>query len=320
MNARNHHYLPQFYLKGFTEKDSKESKLHVYDFRKNEYFPTIPRNVGADRDFNRVDNNGSDYNIIESLFSIFESKAASILDNFKTSYCLDENNKIYILFLIALLSVRSPQRRKTLKKYEKDLTITIAKAITGTKEIYNACIDALKNDKKVNIPSISYEDFKSYIHKDKSFLNIPNELLIKMEMDSIESILPYLHARNWSILKTTLDSGPFITSDKPIHIFWNNVSQTLTPRRFSPGFGSQESYIYFPLSKSIALIGDFYTAEGLYEGTKQLVSAFNSRVIIYAFNQIYTPQLEYNFIGQNGNILTGNKLIDQLHVIRPPKR
>jgi hypothetical protein len=53
--ARNHHFVPQFYLKGFAKPRSKDGKLIVFDLKNRKTFVTRTRNVAAKRDYNRVD-------------------------------------------------------------------------------------------------------------------------------------------------------------------------------------------------------------------------------------------------------------------------
>ena len=62
-NARNHHWVPQCYLKGFAKSRSKNAQLHVADFEANRQFMTIPRNVAAAGDFNRIDIDGVNPNL-----------------------------------------------------------------------------------------------------------------------------------------------------------------------------------------------------------------------------------------------------------------
>jgi Protein of unknown function (DUF4238) len=54
-DARNHHFVPQFYLKGFAKLRSKDAKLTAFNLATGELFVTRPRNVAAKRDYNRVD-------------------------------------------------------------------------------------------------------------------------------------------------------------------------------------------------------------------------------------------------------------------------
>ncbi len=63
--SRHHHYLSQCYLKGFTQGSSKKSKLTVIDLKEKKRFEIIPRNVGGMRDFNRVEIEGVDPEVVE---------------------------------------------------------------------------------------------------------------------------------------------------------------------------------------------------------------------------------------------------------------
>jgi hypothetical protein len=43
-NPRNHHYISQFYLKGFSKNGGTKAKLFVYDKEQQKYFQSNPRN------------------------------------------------------------------------------------------------------------------------------------------------------------------------------------------------------------------------------------------------------------------------------------
>jgi hypothetical protein len=79
-------------LKGFTQGNSKKSKLTVIDLKELKKFETIPRNVGGMRDFNRVEIDGIDPEIIEKQQSEFESKVAHALKNIA-----ETNRPLYLL-------------------------------------------------------------------------------------------------------------------------------------------------------------------------------------------------------------------------------
>ncbi|QDX27004.1 DUF4238 domain-containing protein [Sphingomonas suaedae] len=64
--ARNHHFVPQYYLKGFATPRSKDGWLSVFDLKEQKSFKTWPRNVAARRDYHRVDIERVDPNIVET--------------------------------------------------------------------------------------------------------------------------------------------------------------------------------------------------------------------------------------------------------------
>jgi hypothetical protein len=52
---RKHHYLPQFYLAGFTKTDARDGRLWVFDKRKLKQWATSPADAAAIRDYNTLD-------------------------------------------------------------------------------------------------------------------------------------------------------------------------------------------------------------------------------------------------------------------------
>lgn len=114
--SRHHHYLSQCYLKGFTQGSAKNSKLTVIDLKNKKKFETIPRNVGGMRDFNRVEIEGVNPEIVEKKQANFESQAALALKKLEDTQDFTGETKDVILELIAMLSIKSPQMREHLSK------------------------------------------------------------------------------------------------------------------------------------------------------------------------------------------------------------
>jgi hypothetical protein len=74
---RKHHFVPQFYLRGFT---GDNDQLFVVDRPSEKTFRTSPKNVAAERDFNRVDVEGLAPDAIEKALADFEGKVAPALE------------------------------------------------------------------------------------------------------------------------------------------------------------------------------------------------------------------------------------------------
>ena len=111
--ARNHHFVPQGYLGGFTENGTRNGRLFVFDLVSHSVFPTIPRNVGAKREFNRIDADGQDPDALERALGEFEGRAISVIRGIQASGDLPTDDEFsYVLNLMALLVVRNPRSRK----------------------------------------------------------------------------------------------------------------------------------------------------------------------------------------------------------------
>ena len=78
MTARRHHYVPQFYLGGFTY-NRRKPKLFCFDFKAKKSFNSAPDGVGQQRDFNRVNIPGHPPDVLETALAAEETVLAEAL-------------------------------------------------------------------------------------------------------------------------------------------------------------------------------------------------------------------------------------------------
>jgi Protein of unknown function (DUF4238) len=103
--TRKHHYVPQFYLRGFV---GEKEMLLVFDRETKEPYRTKPHGVAGQRDFNRVEVEGMDPNAVEKLSSEFEGEVAPHLDHaIGAKSIADEKDRAAIVNLIAAMTMRS---------------------------------------------------------------------------------------------------------------------------------------------------------------------------------------------------------------------
>ena len=311
MTARHHHYLSQCYLKGFTE-GGKKPKLTVVDFKEKKLFKTRPRNVGGLRDFNRFEIEGVDPNYIETSLANFEGRAATALKNVGKSFELKCEDKDYILNLIALFAIRSPEQREHKRQIYAQEVEKITALSLATKERWESQISRMKSDGYEAGEDISYEECKAFFESKAYTIEVARERHIITEINQIEAILPYLYGRNWLLIKSTEESGPFITTDNPVNLTWNEPEKIPPLLRNSPGFGLKNTQVYFPLSRNIALQGEFEGKEGLIQGTKELVAVLNTKMLMFTYKQVYAPQIGFYVIGREGKILDGSGVLKEI--------
>jgi hypothetical protein len=107
--ARNHHFVPQYYLKGFARPRSKDGKLIVFDLKERKSFVTRPRNVAARRDYNRVEIDGQDPNIVEDQLGILEANADRAFRRIIATRSIDNRDDFsFVLTLIARIALSNP--------------------------------------------------------------------------------------------------------------------------------------------------------------------------------------------------------------------
>lgn len=134
-NARNHHWVPQCYLKGFAKSRSKNALLHVTDFETVRCFTTVPRNVASSRDFNRVDIEGVAPDYVESGIAPFEKQLDGALERIcRDRDIVDAQDHNLVLNLIALLAVRNPGMRENVRRTQEQILKRVMDLTVATKE------------------------------------------------------------------------------------------------------------------------------------------------------------------------------------------
>jgi uncharacterized protein DUF4238 len=108
MTARQHHYVPQCYLKGFV-RDRDQPKLFVVDLKERRTFTTNPKNVAVERDFHAVDVEGMPPDAFENDMSKFETA----LDNSRGRLSVPPRGWIKAMYLSGYLLIKQTQSDDT---------------------------------------------------------------------------------------------------------------------------------------------------------------------------------------------------------------
>ncbi|MFH1235431.1 MAG: DUF4238 domain-containing protein [Parcubacteria group bacterium] len=310
-SSRHHHYLSQFYLKGFTRGRSKKSKLTVVNLKTQNKFETIPRNVGGVRDFNRIELEDADPEVLEQELATFEGKVATAIKAIEAQSKFDGDNKELVLNLIALLAVRSPEMRERFRKFHVDIAEIMMDLMLASKERWESIVKRMREDGHEVDADVSYEDMKDFQERKAYRISVPREQHIHLEFVGIDAILPALFERKWMLVRRAKGTGPFITTDKPVVLKWKNPENVPPVYRSSPGFGLKDTITFFPLSQDVVLVGEFEGKDGTIEAGEEQIAAINSVMMCSAYETIFTPKLEFPFIGQDGSVHMGSELVEQ---------
>ena len=302
---RNHHYLSQFYLRGFSKSGNEKSTIFVYDLKNEKQFSTKAKNIGSLRDFNRIDIEEFDQNIFENDLSVFEGKVAESLKHISKVNKFESEDKIRILNFIALLAVRTPYHREIRRQNEEMLAKNIFSVVLSDKERWETIKS--KNLKLKN-ESITYEEMKKFHESGEYSVQVSREHHIKMELYAFEVVLETLFERNWQLINTTEEIGYFITCDKPVILSHKDPEIVPIFYRYSPGHGVPNTQILFPLSKTLTLLGEFEPLESERTTNENEVALQNRKIIAYTQNQIYSPKSYFKVFNDSGIVFDGSKI------------
>lgn len=286
-SARNHHFVPQYYLKGFAKPRSKDGRLTVFDLKDRKSFITRPRNVASRRDYNRVEIDGVDPNVVESQLSVLEAQADQAFRRIIEARSIDNSDDFsLVLSLIGQVSLNNPLFRDQRDKMISQLGTVMMHNMVETPERWNAVTDQARVAGELDLESVTYEDARDAVLNGDIVAGAAKEVLIQQEIELWPQILPLLHARKWTLLIAPPGSGGFATSDRPFSLRWNDYAMNQGP--YGVGLGCTDTTLTFPLNRELALIGSFEHGGGTSEATEDVVAAVNHTIFRAAMRQLYT--------------------------------
>lgn len=308
MTARHHHYLSQCYLRGFTKGGGKKSKLAVIDLREGRNFATIPRNVGGIRDFNRFDVEGVDPNVLENALSSFETSVASALRALNSGELFEGETRELILNLIALVAVRNPAMRENWRQFHAQVVERVMDLALASRERWESQMRQMKESGEHVNERVTYEDAKAFFESKQYTIEVARERHIHNEFALIEKMLPLLDARKWLLVRRAASSGPFVTTDHPVTLTWKELEKIPSVYRYSPGYGMKDTQVYVPISKDVALLGEFEGPEGEFEANEPLVALLNAKALWFAEKQAYAPSMNFPIYAKDGEIVDARQI------------
>ena len=267
---RKHHYLPRFYVGGFTNaqgevfvldhqtgkisRQSKNGTFHLpyfysvdfskYDKRDTRSSDKIKKTLGLpDVDTENIKEHPD---MIEDLLGDSENLAARIIPKLVSRVHISDLEKIELSTFIALMYTRTPAFRDFTTNLEKEMVEKHMKEIFSSREkaenIYNEMIKD-GYEKKVNIEDVlDFYKTKRYKVEIPKELNIKNMLLLTPVIDRL------LYEKTWFVIEAPEDTS-FVTSDLPVFLYHYDMNKGA-----SPGFATPGVKVFFPLSQRYVLV------------------------------------------------------------------
>jgi len=301
-------------LKGFTKGRSKKSTLYVTDFETGRQFPTIPRNVAAGRDFNRVDIDGISPDHVESGIAAFESKLGKALERIHQERDItDPEDRNLVLNLIALLAVRNPRMRENVRYSLEQVMRQVMDLTTATKERYESSFAKAARAGALEAEEIlPYERMREFVDRGEYTISVSTTHHVGQELSLVDSILPLLGQRKWLLARALPGTGGFITSDHPVILQWTD--RPMTSVLGGPGFALRGTEVLFSVSHDLALIGTFDGPEGVIDVDESQAALMNGVILGNWQRQIYARDDRFRYRMQDGELRRGADALRHLGI------
>jgi Protein of unknown function (DUF4238) len=219
------HYLPQMYLKRFT--DGK--RLHVYDRVLKSLRTDVPRNVATISDYYVIsDDKGVPDNSVESFLSDIESKCSPVLDALVGCQPITDEQRAICAVFLALMCFRVPAFERAHAALSEGLTKLTMRRLAGTPASAAQLLSRSRTEVSFSPESLS--DFvNAGLYKVQPH---PNERIGYM-LAKVKPLIAAFGGLDWLLLRS---DGParFITGDGPMG-FWPLEGAPPTYGEATPG-------------------------------------------------------------------------------------
>ncbi|NTJ44984.1 DUF4238 domain-containing protein [Agrobacterium larrymoorei] len=287
----NHHFIPQFYLRGFSDAaDRRKAQVFVFDQPTRKSFRTLVRNIGARRNFFRIEAEGFDPNHVEDGMAEIEGEIAPHLAEVIASKGFPSDDHFTsVMLLMGNVAVRNPRFRSMLEDFHVKVAGGMMRASLLDQERYYGSI---KQAREGGVPirdDISYEDMKVFIDGGNYNIVIDQTYLIGLELKAVPTCVEQLARRSWSFVSAP-EGAAFATCDDPVVIAWSDGKDR---GQYSPGFGLEGTTVMFPLSPEVALIGLFVKQPPSRAFRRDQVAGMNTSTAKNATKQLYARDGEF---------------------------
>ena len=207
---RHHHYVPQFYLAGFTATGTINGTLHVLDREQQKSWPSTPRATAHARDYHAVDLGlGQDPMFVEKTMAVCEGKWATVLKAVVEGRALPQDDSLGdLLAFVAFLTVRVPRIRNQVTDFIDRASKAELRATFGTlegREHFRAVIaqhcQTLPKSERTKIERIlrddpNLKDMADYVNSDQYTVSYDQTWNVQTMVQIAITLLPiFAYAR-----------------------------------------------------------------------------------------------------------------------------
>jgi hypothetical protein len=251
MVARSHHFVPSFFLAGFTRGGHQGSIFWVLDKTNGRRFRTSPRKAAKQRDGNAVEVAGQPRDLIERALGHFESDAAHSIRHVITQRTLPQDSGCLMSF-IALLVVRVPAFRSVLRDATTRISQGMLMLALDSPERWHTVTEQMRSA-GYEFPEATYDQMVDFVERGEFTVDVDRNTQISEILTLHAQTVPVVEQRQWTIVYVDDDDiGEFVTSDRPVGLDWIGVDG-----RMPPGLGLPNTILTLPLSRNVALLGRF---------------------------------------------------------------
>jgi Protein of unknown function (DUF4238) len=296
---RAHHFVPRFWLAGFTSTGQQDGELWATDLVRAKQWPTNPANAGHRRDFYRIsDPEVKDPVVVEKRLSQIEDAIAPLLkrlDQKQRRITKDEMEALATF--MAVQFVRVPAVRPVLLGIADSIHRAEFSRYLRSPESWAAALK--KAGIPADAPGAEYERSREFERSGQYSLTAGTDWYLDRGFKMVQGIVKSLMARHWGM--SFSPSGSFIGSDNPVSLEG--------PKGKMVGFKNAD-FVFFPVSRHVLI---YVTKERVRAPlvSRMYVAHQNTFTMLTAETQVYSHTSDFCWLDEQKKYRTDWKLFSK---------
>ena len=293
---KKHHYVPAFYLAGFTVAGSDNSRLYVFDQSQIKIWPATPRTVGYANDFYVTDlGPGVDPTAFESrVLAGVEGKASGVIRTAIETERLPEGPDLNVLLnFVALMAARTPRIRGLVGQvtdlFVKAQVQSLIATDEGWQQFRKSGLEA-----GVQQSDEEAEQMRQFILSGEYDIDLDQTSHVQKIVELVNATLPLLAERRWSLGVAAPGVPDFVCSDAPVSAAPTN--------RFGSGdelhLANHHTLLSMPLTRRAILLGSYEERPSMFRVNEFGVLSMNALTIAEA-KYIYFGEDDFAYLGSD---------------------
>lgn len=210
IESKRHHYLPQFYLKGF----ASANKICVYDRELNEYRIQTPVNTAIEKDYYTfIDKFGEKNKSVEKILADIEGKASPVFNKIKKQELISDDEKAKMSLFLTHLIYRVPEFEKLSNEIAQAISNFTMKHLISSTDQAEKWIKSYEKDTGKSF-DVSPEFLFEYAQNPQLKIMLDRNTTLKPLLDFSFKNINWIHNMDWEIFSAPKNSS-FITTDNP---------------------------------------------------------------------------------------------------------
>lgn len=278
--SKRHHFVPAFYLAGFTDGEDRKSPFWCAGKDGKKTFQTNPNNACVENDYYTL-TESPDSMAAENEYAKLEAGIANSLRHIKennwTPRPIDEE---FLHIFAATLYLRVPEFRNSMAapiKRVQEVVIDMQSRIT---------LENARNGGNVSKEEVLNAVRISNRSADACAPPVSRDLLIELELRMLHDTAKLLALRRWYLFVVPeCEKYEFITSDNPFVLIPVETEAKMI------GLLSRGTEVIIPLHKRATLIGDFKDGPNCtYHAPEEMIDEMNEHVYRECNRWIYSSR------------------------------